>query len=116
MVLLSKIIVHLFTEQKNVTIYLIYFPRASWSIVEKMKKTKGYEPPDIHFLQKDFESCVLSGDIECQYIAGTDVEDYPGTVGQGPLNLWTEHSNCQIPDLKTLIALLLIPNIFLIFL
>ena len=44
-----------------------------------MKKTKGYEPPDIHFLQKDFETCVLSGDIECQYIEGTDVEDYPGT-------------------------------------
>ena len=48
--------------------------------MEKMKKTKGYEPPDIHFLQKDFETCVLSGDIECQYIEGTDVEDYPGTI------------------------------------
>ena len=36
---------------------------------------------------------------------------------QGPLNIWTEHSNCQIHsrgDSKTLIALL-IPNIFLIF-
>ena len=55
--------------------------------MEKMKKTKGYEPPDINFLQKDFESCVLSGDIECQYIAGTDVEDYPGRIGQGPLNI-----------------------------
>ena len=35
---------------------------------------------------------------------------------QGPLNIWTEHSNCQIHgrgDSKTLIALL-IPNIFLI--
>ena len=52
-----------------------------------MKKTKGYEPPDIHYLQKDFETCVLSGDIECQYIAGTDVEDYPGTISQGPLNI-----------------------------
>ena len=60
-----------------------------------MKKTKGYEPPDIHYLQKDFETCVLSGDIECQYIAGTDVEDYPGMLGQGPLNIWTEQSNCQ---------------------
>ena len=48
--------------------------------MEKMKKTKGYEPPDINFLQKDFETCVLSGDIECQYIEGTDVEDYPGTL------------------------------------
>ena len=39
-------------------------------------------------------------------------------LGQGPLNIWTEHSNCQIHsrgDSKTLIALL-IPNIFLIFL
>ena len=37
---------------------------------------------------------------------------------QGPLNIWTEHSNCQIHsrgDSKTLIALL-ITNIFLIFL
>ena len=37
---------------------------------------------------------------------------------QGPLKIWTEHSNCQIHsrgDSKTLIALL-IPNIFLIFL
>ena len=67
-------------NNKKVTLYFIYFPRASWSIVEKMKKTKGYEPPDIHYLQKDFESCVLSGDIECQYIEGTDVEDYPGTM------------------------------------
>ena len=35
---------------------------------------------------------------------------------QGPLNIWTEHSNCQIHsrgDSKPLIALL-IPNIFLI--
>ena len=48
-----------------------------------MKKTKGYEPPDIHFLQNDFESCVLSGDIECQYIEGTDVEDYPGMIIMG---------------------------------
>ena len=35
---------------------------------------------------------------------------------QGPLNIWTEHSNCQIHsrgDSKTLIVLL-IPNIFLI--
>ena len=38
-------------------------------------------------------------------------------MAQGPLNIWTEHSNCQIHsrgDSKTLIALL-IPNIFLIF-
>ena len=38
-------------------------------------------------------------------------------ISQGPLNIWTEHSNCQIHnrgDSKTLIALL-IPNIFLIF-
>ena len=48
-----------------------------------MKKTKGYEPPDINFLQKDFETCVLSGDIECQYIEGTDVEDYPGMIIMG---------------------------------
>ena len=37
---------------------------------------------------------------------------------QGPMNIWTEHSNCHIHsrgDSKTLIALL-IPNIFLIFL
>ena len=36
-------------------------------------------------------------------------------VIQGPLNIWTEHSNCQIHsrgDSKILIALL-IPNIFL---
>ena len=39
------------------------------------------------------------------------------TIMQGPLNIWTEHSNCQIHsrgDSKTLIALLM-PNIFLIF-
>ena len=39
---------------------------------------------------------------------------WEGRVGQGPLNIWTEHSNCQIhrrEDSKTL----LIPNIFLIF-
>ena len=38
-------------------------------------------------------------------------------TAQGPLNIWTEHSNCQIHsrgDSKNLIALL-IPNIFLIF-
>ena len=38
-------------------------------------------------------------------------------LNQGPLNIWTEHSNCQIHsrgDLKNLVALL-IPNIFLIF-
>ena len=38
-------------------------------------------------------------------------------LSQGPLNIWTEHSNCQIHsrgNLKTLIALL-IPNIFLIY-
>ena len=36
---------------------------------------------------------------------------------QGPLNIWTEHSNCQTSrrDSKTLIALM-IPNILLIFL
>ena len=37
-------------------------------------------------------------------------------LSQGPLNIWTEHSNCQIHsrgDSKTVIALL-IPNIFLI--
>ena len=39
------------------------------------------------------------------------------STSQGPLNIWTEHSNCQIHsrvDSKTFIALL-IPNIFLIF-
>ena len=39
------------------------------------------------------------------------------TLIQGPLNIWTEHSNGQIHsrgDSKNLIALL-IPNIFLIF-
>ena len=39
-------------------------------------------------------------------------------IRQGPLNIWTEQSNCQIHsrgDSKTLIAVL-IPNIFLIFL
>ena len=38
-------------------------------------------------------------------------------IRQGPLNIWTEHSNCQIHsrgDSKTPIASL-IPNIFLIF-
>ena len=40
-----------------------------------------------------------------------------GSIGQGPLNIWTEHSNCQIHsrgDSKPLKASL-IPNIFLIF-
>ena len=42
-------------------------------------------------------------------------QEEPCDLRQGPLNIWTEHSNCQIHsrgDSKTLIALLL-PNIFL---
>ena len=42
-------------------------------------------------------------------------QEEPCDLRQGPLNIWTEHSNCQIHsrgDSKTLIALL-IPNIFL---
>ena len=45
------------------------------------------------------------------------VSDHYSILAQGPLNIWTEHSNYQIHsmgDSKTLIALL-IPNIFLIF-
>ena len=47
----------------------------------------------------------------------TAVRLVPNRLIQGPLNIWTEHSNCQIHsggDSKTLTALL-IPKFFLNF-
>ena len=71
----------------------------------------------ISFYLQCMQSCIQKLDtsktVKVRILYFTSV----GSIGQGPLNIWTEHSNCQIHsrgDSKPLKASL-IPNIFLIF-
>ena len=50
-----------------------YYWRAAWNVVERKMAYPNEPLPDPEFLRKDFDSCVLSGDPECQYVPGSSV-------------------------------------------
>ncbi|RZF31870.1 hypothetical protein LSTR_LSTR012272, partial [Laodelphax striatellus] len=47
-----------------------YYVRAPWYYVERKQVFPDIPLPDPMWLKKDFETCVLQGDRECQYIEG----------------------------------------------
>ncbi|XP_046621797.1 heparan sulfate 2-O-sulfotransferase pipe-like isoform X1 [Neodiprion virginianus] len=47
-----------------------YYIRAPWYLLARRQMFPDLPLPDPQWLKKDFESCVLEGDMECQYIQG----------------------------------------------
>ncbi|XP_073975569.1 heparan sulfate 2-O-sulfotransferase pipe [Rhodnius prolixus] len=47
-----------------------YYVRAPWYYVERKQVFPDLPLPDPQWLKKDFETCVLRGDRECQYLEG----------------------------------------------
>jgi len=43
-----------------------YYVRADWNIADKVKRFPNYQPPSEEYLQKDFETCYLQGNITLQ--------------------------------------------------
>lgn len=49
-----------------------YYRRTPWVAAHMFKKSKKFYP--LPWYKKSFEDCVLKGDLECQYIPGSDFE------------------------------------------
>ncbi|XP_004931534.1 heparan sulfate 2-O-sulfotransferase pipe [Bombyx mori] len=66
----SPIYVNVVRDPVERVISWYYYVRAPWYYVERKRAFPDLPLPDPAWLKKDFETCVLSGDRECQYIEG----------------------------------------------
>lgn len=53
-----------------------YYVRAPWYFVERKQAFPELPLPSSQWLRKDYESCVMSGDRECQYREGDERPDF----------------------------------------
>nr|XP_014280499.1 heparan sulfate 2-O-sulfotransferase pipe [Halyomorpha halys] len=66
----EPIYVNLVRDPVERVISWYYYVRAPWYYVERKQAFPDIPLPDPLWLKKDFETCVLRGDRECQYIEG----------------------------------------------
>ncbi|XP_075225162.1 heparan sulfate 2-O-sulfotransferase pipe isoform X1 [Lycorma delicatula] len=66
----QPIYVNLVRDPVERVISWYYYVRAPWYYVERKQAFPDIPLPDPMWLKKDFETCVLRGDRECQYIEG----------------------------------------------
>lgn len=66
----EPIYVNLVRDPVERVISWYYYVRAPWYYVERKQAFPDLPLPDPKWLKKDFETCVLQGDRECQYIEG----------------------------------------------
>ncbi|KAF2355549.1 Sulfotransferase [Trinorchestia longiramus] len=53
-----------------------YYVRAPWYFVERKQAFPELPLPSSQWLRKDYETCVMSGDRECQYMEGDERPDF----------------------------------------
>ncbi|XP_054286371.1 heparan sulfate 2-O-sulfotransferase pipe-like isoform X2 [Macrosteles quadrilineatus] len=66
----QPIYVNLVRDPVERVISWYYYVRAPWYYVERKQAFPDIPLPDPEWLKKDFETCVLRGDRECQYLEG----------------------------------------------
>uniref|UniRef100_A0A1B6JPQ9 Heparan sulfate 2-O-sulfotransferase pipe n=1 Tax=Homalodisca liturata TaxID=320908 RepID=A0A1B6JPQ9_9HEMI len=66
----EPIYVNLVRDPVERVISWYYYVRAPWYYVERKQAFPDIPLPDPQWLKKDFETCVLRGDRECQYLEG----------------------------------------------